>query len=142
MNLKQLIQAAKSVLVAKGWAQHWFVYDDKGQKCSIISDEAASFCGRGALDRIFYTPTDRGIYSWDLHEAASALLSEIAKEFGSTPAHLDPYTFWQDKNGRTKEEVLELFDRAIDRAHEFEKTFVPQHKKRQESLAIPASQSG
>lgn len=84
-------------LIVNGWSQGADARDGAGQRINLYSENAVSFCTVGALHRT--------TFSYPHLLDAQNFLKEIAG---------DKYlTVWNDHPARTKEEVIDLFDRAI-----------------------------
>ncbi len=85
-------------LVQAGWTQGAYARNAAG-KCTIPSDsDAVSFCALGALAKLVSRE------SWLFTPARKALESAL----GTTAV-----SEWNDEPGRTREEVLAVFDGAI-----------------------------
>ena len=106
MELLKIYRKARE-LVEKGWHQGQFAADRQGRECSAFDDEAACFCAWGALRR---SRANLGI-----RLPFGPLLEPLQGVIGD----VEP-TAWNDAPGRTKEEVLEAFDRAISRLEDLE----------------------
>lgn len=90
MNTSEVLKQARQVIVDKGWCQG-FAEESDGRVCMI-----------GALDKI--ARMEETIYE----KARLALLFAIPRVQAA-----DSVSGWNDVKGRTKEEVLAVFDRAI-----------------------------
>jgi hypothetical protein len=104
--LTALIEARR--LINNGWIQKTFAKDAHGYMCDWGSEAARSFCSIGAI----YRATDwRSTYNTDLcMRAFEALAENMYPGYGDPSGHIARYN---DARGRTKEEVLEAFDRSI-----------------------------
>ena len=89
-------------LVANGWTRKTIARDANGRFVTVLSREATSFCVVGGLMRAqsemggFITRNLRRV----LEIAADIEYRDIAD--------------WNDEPGRTKEEVLAVYDKAIE----------------------------
>lgn len=83
---KRILKAAQNRIRKYGWTQH------------TIGDKTIGFCAAGAIYE------GRAIYS-NKYRAVDALEQLIDVEL----------TSWNDKPGRTKRQVLGLFQRAINK---------------------------
>jgi len=92
-------------LIERGWVQGPFAITKDGTHCSPTLKCASAFCAAGARDRACHE-----LAGSDLFVAVSArnLLNKSAESLGSPS-----YIHFNDKPGRTKGEVLEMFDKAI-----------------------------
>lgn len=113
--LKNLIAARTRI--EKGWCQKRFARDSNGEGVGAHSPKACSWCTTGAV----YVVTTSTL---DVFYALNAL-TETLNVSGRTLRGMRPdamyYSLgvWNDKEGRTKEEVLALFDKAIKTEEDF-----------------------
>lgn len=93
MTPTELIHEAADVIRERGWVQHR-IRDEKGRVCAV-----------GAIDTVAAPlwPTGTGV-----RRAALRLLRLTADSSGRVYS----LTSWNDRPGRTKEEVLALFEQA------------------------------
>ncbi len=98
MTLREVLVEARRILENVGWCQGTYARDENS--VAILTDDpgACQFCVMGAL----YFASDDS----DVEEEARALLNTVVE--GSIVAY-------NDAPGRTKEEVLAVFDLAIAR---------------------------
>lgn len=89
-------------LIRAGWTQEVDARDVAGASVRFDSTTAACFCVAGGINR-----AARDLGSPML---ASAVYSQVMVTLGGE----EPYE-WNDQCGRTREEVLSLFDRTIQR---------------------------
>jgi len=101
--VKKALVDAKELLVTKGWHQDGNAIDSRGLACDPKSPHAVSFCGRGALLAV-YDANDYEVYDEVYDTAVTALCKA---------ADTTRFIFFNDYPGRTKEEVLAVFDKAI-----------------------------
>lgn len=92
-------------LIAQGWTQHAFARDAQGEICAASEAVATCWCIRGAVRRVCLTGESSESPLWGkvLHTLSTTLGRGGLAE-------------WNDAPERTKEEVLSLFDRAIEKA--------------------------
>lgn len=95
MTVSNLLQEARA-LIERGWAQE--VYSRSG-------DNGTEYCIVGALQKA----ADPGHY--EAFQAAFKLLNLLTPE--SPGFRVKCCSLWNDRSGRTKQEVLALFDRAL-----------------------------
>jgi hypothetical protein len=106
MSVKQNLTAAKQLIEDGGWVQQVY-YDGRGCFCAvgavkeIIGD--LSFFGRDSTKQ-------------DEYDALIKAVEKVSGKEGNR--HIDDVFMWNDTLGRTKEEVLEMFDEAIRIADE------------------------
>jgi hypothetical protein len=100
----ELLKTARSVLADSGWCKHDLAQDEDGRSCTPASKRAVSFCVYGALMK------------------GSVLLGEAAPRGGAfdsvvrrlnDAAYID-FVHFNDSIARKKQDVLDLFDRAIE----------------------------
>lgn len=98
-TVKEFLVAAQWILENKGWCQGYYRKNAAGQHVYVDAD-AASFCSIGALWAVEAA-------SPHLLREAETLLSKIVKK---------DVIMWNDTPGRTKEEILNVFEQAIKEA--------------------------
>jgi hypothetical protein len=96
-TVKEVLIATEWILNHLEWVQHNFFLNDKGEGC--CKQEAKSCCLVGAMQLV---ETD-----WQLYVQAREYLGHVAYE------HIIAFN---DKFGRTKQEVLELVRKGIESA--------------------------
>lgn len=102
MTLKRARQHIK-----RGWCQKAYAVDAHGAPTLDHFPEARCWCAVGAIRRAC---SEFGLDSLDSIPAVKQLAQHIeSEEVSDTEAVLE----WNDVEGRTKEEVLKLFDRTI-----------------------------
>jgi hypothetical protein len=94
------IAIAARAALARVWIQGQQAHDANGKFCDSTDDRAVSYCIVGAIER------GRS----ELGESYSPCTDIIRRLWRRT--HESPVS-WNDKPGRTKEEVLALFDAVI-----------------------------
>ena len=104
----QLLVDARRVIAEKGWCQGTIARDSKGECVYEDSAKAVSFCMVGAIQvaggKGFDTFSRPGI------RARGRLTQAITARYGAMRIER-----FNDTEGRTKEEVLAVFDAAIKR---------------------------
>lgn len=88
--------------IEKGWCQNIWARDSKGKACMHYDPRAVSWCIVGSV----------GLAERLLEISTNANHYELLRKTAETAA-LSP---WNDDGSRTKEEVLEVFDKAISNA--------------------------
>jgi hypothetical protein len=104
-SVKQVLQAARWIIQNVGWCQNTFFKNKKGNHIYDISSalktgNVGCACASGAIKLVQTNES--------LREDARLSLHKVV-DYPSVP-------IWNDTPGRTKEEVLEAFDKAIARA--------------------------
>lgn len=101
MNTVDILKAAKQLLVDKGWTQEAFARDTTGDKVRAWAGEARCFCGIGAIRAAVggIQPGEPACYA-------------LADAIGAKDCYEDFFEF-NDAPGRTVDEVLAVFDKAI-----------------------------
>lgn len=98
-------------LIEKGWTQELFARNEQGNRCSAESSAAVCWCIRGAMFAAV-----KGKFGDEFVEAETILESVIPpsslKGIGSNA----PLVYFNDRKGRTKAQVLALYERAIAKA--------------------------
>lgn len=103
MSALQVLEGARRRLET-GWVQGFFAADENGDGVDVNSPLACRWCSGGAI-RV--ESDEDGVYY-----AARCLLTTAIESISIAD--------WNDEPGRTKEEVLEAFDKAIALAKERE----------------------
>lgn len=98
--------------IERGWCQKAYAVDAHGAPTLNHFPEARCWCAVGALRRAC---SEFGLDALDSTPAIKQLAQHIeSEEVSDTDAVLE----WNDVEGRTQQEVLDLFDRAIQRLKE------------------------
>lgn len=96
-TLEELLVAARDLIETKGWCQKASARDARGIITPFLGPRTASFSMSGALCSLMNPVLE----PW--RKASEILRSVVGCAIG----------LWNDKHDRTKEEVLEAFDKAI-----------------------------
>lgn len=110
MKLKEWLRSAKEKIEKFGWIQ------------GSMGSDVLGYCMLGALDAVFPAPMDvfnpdgtctRVYLDWSnaRREAELKIIDAVGYDTGNPWPRLSG---WNDKRGRTKEEVLAAFDKAIE----------------------------
>lgn len=99
----QILESARRLII-KGWCRGAFSVTKNGRPVYPWNKKAARWCVAGALSRLDPTST------YEEPKAAEKYLIEAAGT--------KLLTEWNDKKGRTKKEVIQLYDRAIELCQE------------------------
>lgn len=100
-------------LIEKGWTQGRAARDRLGNPCWVESGLAASYCTTGAASAVTWDCPEV-LFSEVLDALTGALADLWEVELGSRPwDSVDALVKWNDSPGRSKNEVLRLWDRAI-----------------------------
>jgi len=98
-TVSDTLKAARDLLVTKGWTQGTFARTAAGHTVEGRHDFAVCYCGWGALEAV-----TRELFTPEFQAADRALMA--AGGFTHFPS-------FNDAPGRTLDEVLEVFDKAI-----------------------------
>ena len=93
--MREVFEKAKA-LIEKGWTQFHCAVNANGEPCPVESPDAVCFCSGGAVFAVL-GPSDP---SWQYLRTLEEIMGE-------------PVALWNDKKGRKKEEVIEVFEKAI-----------------------------
>lgn len=94
----RVLDEAKKVLIEKGWAQGYSAKDGRGVLVAVSDPTACAFCAVGALLR-----ASKGSYE--------GVINDVLDAVGAvTPGYNIPN--YNDAKDRTKEDILEMFDKA------------------------------
>ena len=105
MEVGDILMGARA-LIRKGWCQHNNAEDQDGDGVEVSHKFAKKFCPHGALCRVAGSANPVTWYEGVL-EAFSAFRHAIGDVDIAT---------WNDRKDRTKAQVLEAFDKAIQEA--------------------------
>jgi hypothetical protein len=103
-TVKQTLIAAHWILTHYGWCQDSYFVDDQGQAIWYGSKYLGGCCLSGALVLV---ETEDSNYRFD----AELLLLKV-----SNTSQTHNIAVWNDIKGRTKDQVLELLNQAIEKA--------------------------
>lgn len=96
MTPKEVLQEAANVIRTHGWAQGDYIVN-------------GSYCTLGAIDHVLEKFEDEIMWVYKLRNKVTGPIQEVLRrKTGSVIIHN-----WNDAEGRTKEEVLEVFEEAI-----------------------------
>jgi hypothetical protein len=97
-----LLKKAQRLLLEKGWTQRAFARTSTGEPIGRYNRESkpVSFCALGAVEHLSNNDYVR-------RDATYLLKDQI---------HYGSLIEWNDKRGRTKQQVIKLFDKAIEKA--------------------------
>lgn len=108
-SVKEVLIAARWIIDNVGWCQLSYFQTKNGDRLSwsvirdlLTNSDIRAVCAIGAI-QLVDTDTDVELLQFD----AENLLNEMVG------CHV---VFWNDDASRTKQEVLDLYDRAIERA--------------------------
>lgn len=104
-------------LVRNGWCQMDAAKNSHGQGVYASSDDAAQFCISGAVARATWPWEDDDGHLWEVTQECFKLLARAVREQGwdmSEQPVWQAINEWNDEPARTKQEVVELFDRALE----------------------------
>lgn len=113
------LRTAKELIDSEDkWTQVWFAADADNQMCS--TDEAVRFCAVGALYKAqgisLFAPKTRAITD-PLHYLESTTPVVVAEDDRGGEIHVNiPPQAYNDAEGRTHEEIMEWYDKAISMA--------------------------
>lgn len=96
---KELLEDAKQLIIKKGWTQLYYARNAEGYPVEAMDESAASFCIVGALERA-------SLYAYrgsDLRGARKAIHLVVSR---------GAIADYNDEPGRTKDEIVALFDAA------------------------------
>lgn len=93
--------------IEKGWVQGPTAVNENGSSVPAIAPTACRWCSYGALVK-----ENEGKCSSDVLLACENLLEKAIPDSDYTQGYIN----WQEEPGRKKEEVLAMFDQAIELA--------------------------
>lgn len=101
MSIVQVLTEARS-MIEKGWTQGWFAKTADGERVLEKNPKAVCWCMAGAY---WATAPD-----WSARNDAEGFLRQATGD--------ESITNWNDTPGRTQQEVLAAYDKAIELAKE------------------------
>lgn len=107
MTTRETLIEARRLIAEVGWTQGFYARTDTGTLIEFDSPLASCFCMVGALRRACGLPLKT------CHLPATYRLLKAARLVDNNRS-LQYLVDWNDKPGRTKEEVLAAFDKAIE----------------------------
>lgn len=116
MNTVEILMRAKVKIVC-GWTQGMLAEDEDGSDCVPTDPAAVCWCSMGAIESA--VGRERSSAGWPYEQrqeyqaAIDALKRIILRDFKETEIPV-----WNDDEHRTKDEVLNAFDKAIALAKE------------------------
>ena len=115
-NLEQLLTLAKGY-IEQGWCQWFHAKDANEKRCDVNSPDAITWCATGAIIRATNETHFQHLTNKEKCVIANKALNAL------TDSIYDIYAFlyisaakWNDQPSRTKAEVLEIYDHAIEKA--------------------------
>lgn len=99
MNTKDYLVEAKNLILNHGWVQGGY------------GNERQGYCAVGALTQVQNNLVERGVDETEAFAAfmeADSAIEDALRQHGYVTA----IPFWNDASGRTREQVLEIFDAA------------------------------
>lgn len=91
----KILDEAKRLIIEKGWTQGYYARNAAGERAAFMCDEATSFCVLGAAYR-----------------AAGEGPADYIRDALVAVAPAGEPAVYNDAEGRTKEEILTLLDKA------------------------------
>jgi hypothetical protein len=101
---EKLIAAREKIADPKHWIKEEMAVDFEGMPCDAQSAHAVGWCALGALCAVT--------------ECFSGALSILQRAVGYTSSSVYSLSRFNDADSTTHEDMLALFDRAIESAHE------------------------
>lgn len=100
-------------IVRSGWTQGHSAIDAAGEAVRIDSPDAVRFCWGGSLNRAYHVITGQELYQ---HDNGDDGLLDRAYELGNDTVdretRFDSLTGFNDREGRTVDEVIAMMEKA------------------------------
>lgn len=107
----EILKAAKQLLIKKDWCQGHNAQRVSGLMTNCKDIRAYSFCIQGAMRAVSISDGDNPEYNFGVDQILTAITARLG---------IHPTTF-NDQGGRTKQEVLDFLDKAIEAFEEEDK---------------------
>lgn len=107
----EVLRGAIDVMENIGWTQNFLAMNKHGYPCNILSNEASCFCAIGAIAKYMEVEGTRN------HKRFKRVEEIVNKIESNNRELLSDYSYSISKfnNCKTKEEVIELFNKEINR---------------------------
>lgn len=103
MTTKEILEGAAE-LVKKGWTQGAYGRDANGSPDACQADRVC-WCALGAITQV---ASKDGFGNWDARVALANKIRGQVVSFASLPSYANVIADWNDAEGRTQEEVVDL----------------------------------
>lgn len=114
-----IMKRARDILTKNMWTKKTFARTIHGERSSITDPGACKFCTTGAIWRAVYELTGVSVPAWS-GGPVKKLHSDCLLEFRM--ANIDDIKYsiavWNDRTVKTKDGVLEAFDKTIQQIEE------------------------
>lgn len=104
---KRIVGKAYDLFKEKDWVQGCLAKNDSGDECDSYAKEAVSFCLVGALEKSSPSP-----FCYEYQEAIRIVARQLGQDTWHWGEAMSEVLRWNDVAGRTKQEVLELLEKA------------------------------
>ena len=108
---KKILESARDKVVG-GWVQREMAIDKRGNNVLPHDHDAVCFCSLGAIEasagRMNY------LYRTEKVEEPKRILAHAIYGDVIPGDYIDAIIDWNDESGRTKNDVIEMFERAIE----------------------------
>jgi hypothetical protein len=103
----EILRGARA-LIAAGWCREDQATDEDGNSVDFDDPAAKHFCALGALERV----SDRGP-AWNIAYGCLCDAANVKGERGTVATLFGPLVAWNDREGRTRAQVVAAFDEAM-----------------------------
>ena len=114
MSSLRILKEARA-LVEKGWTQNADARNKRGAECPKFDKHASAWCITGAMDAASYKRFTLSSRVWQEAVRAMRIAINSVRDRNVECVFLSD---WNDVPGRKKEEVLAVFDKAIESLQE------------------------
>ena len=99
--------------IEQGWAVKYQAFNQYGHPVPTLASNAVSWCALGALEKAAHTKTNQFLDAVIAYELAADIFLDSLSQFvpATNRYHI---VEWNDAEGRTKQEILDAFDQAIE----------------------------
>ena len=107
-KISEILRDARSLLIDKGWCQRAAARDVQGWPVLSDDSQAVCYCSTGAIHK--------AMARHNINSIDNATMTAKAIQYLSYKLPKDRLVRWNDQPRRTKQQVLDRFEKAILRA--------------------------
>lgn len=111
VNRAEVLMAVRDTIKDdRNWNKEFFAQDDQGQDCSVLSDDATSFCVLGALDKVVYSFYNTNLTNlYDKFLEYKRIIEQFVPQVNNKCSVVD----FNDSDDTTHSDVIQVLNQAI-----------------------------